>query len=381
MNQSLYIHIPFCKQRCIYCDFFTQTDMHRLDDYVQALTEELEIRCNYLNYNQIETIYFGGGTPSLLQQPHFERIFETIKSVYTIADNPEITIEANPDDLTTDYIEMLIHQLFNRISIGVQSFKDSDLRFLNRRHTAGQAIDAITQCKAKGLTNINIDLIYGLPGQTTDDWKQNLETAIKLGVTHISAYNLSYEPSTPLCRMKERGEVTPTDDELCETLFRLTNSILQKAGYDRYEISNYALRTKEFPEGMIARHNSSYWFGTPYIGLGAGAHSFNGANRSWNVSDLDEYINGVKQGLMPCKTEQLDNKTSYNDYIITRLRTKWGVSTEEIRSRFGEEIFRRFSAKMKHFENLNILKSEGSKVKVAEEKIFISDFIMRELIE
>jgi oxygen-independent coproporphyrinogen-3 oxidase len=355
--------------------------MHRLDDYVQALTEELEIRCNYLNYNQIETIYFGGGTPSLLQQPHFERIFETIKSVYTIADNPEITIEANPDDLTTDYIEMLIHQLFNRISIGVQSFKDSDLRFLNRRHTAGQAIDAITQCKAKGLTNINIDLIYGLPGQTTDDWKQNLETAIKLGVTHISAYNLSYEPSTPLCRMKERGEVTPTDDELCETLFRLTNSILQKAGYDRYEISNYALRTKEFPEGMIARHNSSYWFGTPYIGLGAGAHSFNGANRSWNVSDLDEYINGVKQGLMPCKTEQLDNKTSYNDYIITRLRTKWGVSTEEIRSRFGEEIFRRFSAKMKHFENLNILKSEGSKVKVAEEKIFISDFIMRELIE
>jgi len=375
---GIYIHIPFCRIRCIYCDFYSQTSMLLLDDYVSALLKELALRDDFPAGSPVETVYFGGGTPSLLQHAHFERIFEALYNRFSISEGAEITIECNPDDMTAEYVSMLRKFPFNRISIGVQSFSDVDLMFLKRRHTASQAIDAISRCQDVGYSNISIDLMYGLPDCSSIVWRRSLEKALSLHIPHISAYNLIYEEGTAISHL----EVRRASEEHCAALFADTNRLLAAADYLHYEISNYALRTPERPEGAsISRHNTSYWRSIPYLGLGAAAHSYNNDSRSWNVANLQRYIAAASKGLRDCSVETLGEQERYNDYLITRLRTVWGIALDELEKEFGAERKRRFLSKTRQFEILNILKNDGATVKFFEEKWFVCDAALRELIE
>jgi oxygen-independent coproporphyrinogen-3 oxidase len=355
--------------------------MEYKDGYVSALIREMEMRRNYLCGEQIKTVYFGGGTPSQLNACDFERLFDAIYRLFPFAQDPEITIEVNPDDLSEEYIFSLTKLPFNRISAGIQSFKDEDLRMLNRRHTAAEALNAIYRCKDAGFDNISIDLIYGLPGQTAGGWSYNIEKAVALDVSHISAYNLTYEEGTLIDEKRKRGDIQPVEDELCESFFYMLTDKLADAGFVHYEISNFAKRTPSHPDGRISVHNSSYWNGTHYMGIGPSAHSYNGKFRSWNVSSVTEYIAALNERAeIPHEMEYPDERTRYNDFVITRLRTIWGVSLNELRWEFGEERERYFLKKSEPFLCSKKLKVEGGYVKVTHKGFFISDLIMRELI-
>ena len=378
---GIYIHIPFCAKRCVYCDFYSNTNIGYKDGFVSALIREMELRSDYLHNHKIETIYFGGGTPSQLQPSDFERLFEAIYRLFPVSASPEITLESNPDDLSAGYIASLSALPFNRVSIGIQSFVDEELRFLNRRHTAAEAIDAVYRCKDAGMENISIDLIYGLPEQTRERWLYNVKKAIELDVPHISAYNLTYEEGTAIYKMKERGDIRLVDDESCELLFRCLVEQLTGAGFVHYETSNFARQSANHPEGRISLHNSSYWNGTHYLGLGPSAHSYDGDSRCWNVASVYEYIKSIKeQDKVISEVECLDERTKYNDFVITRLRTMWGVSLDELRGEFGEEREQYFLEKSKPFIFLNKLKKQEGFVKITIDGVFISDAIMRELI-
>lgn len=377
---GIYIHVPFCIKRCIYCDFFSSTDSAYKEAYISALLRELEAKRIYLQ-EPVDTIYFGGGTPSCLQSPDFEKIGATIDRYYTVSAHPEITIEANPDDLSDAYVGSLRSLPVNRISVGIQSFQDRALRFLNRRHTAREAIDAVERCKNAGIHNISIDLMYGLPEQDVASWSSDIEQAVALDVSHISAYNLTYESGTPIYKMVEAGVVQPADDDVCELLFRLLTEKLTDAGFVHYEISNFARRTKTYPDGCISLHNTSYWKGVHYLGVGPAAHSYDGKSRSWNVSSVPDYIRMMQEDPAAFgETEELDARTRYNDYIITRMRTIWGISLTELKQVFGEERAHYFSAQAERFFCLGLLKKEGDCVKVSPDGFFVSDAIMRELV-
>ncbi len=371
---GIYIHIPFCKKRCIYCDFFSSTQSERKTSYVQALCQELEMRKDYLEGEEVETIYFGGGTPSQLSPEELERIFSYIYKVYKVHPDAEITLEANPDDLTSEYIHILRLLPINRISMGIQTFHDRTLKLLNRRHTSSQAIEAFQLCREAGFQNISIDLMYGLPGETLDDWKQNLQQAIDLHPEHISAYHLIFEEGTALWKLLEQQQVKEADEELSLTLFHTLIHALTQAGYQHYEISNFCL------PGVHSRHNSSYWQNKTYIGCGPSAHSYNGVSRQWNVSSLDKYIEGIHQGKPNFEIEALDTYTRYNDFIITGLRTCWGISLSELRTRFGEELFR-YCLRMAqpHIEQKH-LEMRDDILKLTRTGIFISDGIMSDLL-
>jgi oxygen-independent coproporphyrinogen-3 oxidase len=378
---GVYLHIPLCKKRCIYCDFYSTTELSAKNDYVQALNQEIQLRKDFLDNETVETIYFGGGTPTLLSCSDFNDIFLNLKNNFRIADTPEITVEANPDDLKDRYVSDLKKLPFNRISIGIQSFNDKDLIFLNRRHTAQEAIEAVKRCRKEGFDNISIDLIYGLPGQTIDEWESNLEKALELNVEHISAYNLSYEEGAKIYELRKQGEIKEQSEEQNEFFFNMLVSKLTEAGYIHYEISNFAKRTSDFPEGVISKHNSSYWNGIKYLGLGASAHSYNGDTRSWNVSSLGEYVNSIlKKNIVPSEIEKLDIVDKYNDYIITRMRTIRGVSPQEIRKKFGENSANHFEKKAsKYLTDNKLIESEG-RIKIARDSLFVSDFIILELM-
>ena len=275
---GIYLHIPFCKRRCIYCDFFSTTENDKKSTYVQALSKELELRKDYLDGEIIDTIYFGGGTPSQLEEKDFIQLFETIYKIYTINPKAEITIEANPDDLTPQYIAMLRTLPFNRLSMGIQTFKEDTLRLLHRRHTAAQAQQAYQHCREAGFQNISIDLMYGLPGETLEDWQKDLQTALQMRPEHISAYHLIYEEGTPLWNLKEAHQVEETDEDLSVSLFKELIHTLKSNGYEHYEISNFCR------PGFHSRHNSSYWTGKKYLGCGPSAHSYDGTSRQWNVA-------------------------------------------------------------------------------------------------
>jgi oxygen-independent coproporphyrinogen-3 oxidase len=328
----------------------------------------------------IRTIYFGGGTPSLLTATQFRRLFDAIDKNFD-ANSIETTIEANPDDLTSAYVDSLRLLPFNRISIGVQSFDDDDLNFLKRRHSAQDAINAVNRCRDAGFDNISIDLIYGLPGQTPKRWLRNLEQAIALDLPHLSAYNLSYEEGTALYKIKEQGGLQLIDDEANEILYNIQRDELTKAGYIHYEISNFAKPTPEHPQGLVSQHNTSYWNGTHYIGLGASAHSYNGLTRSWNIASLEDYIQSLEKEQLPAEIEHLDERMRYNDHLITRLRTMQGVSISELRASFGDVRTSRFLAKTEALKYRKLLKMQGDNVKVSAENWFLSDMVMREMID
>lgn len=372
---GIYLHIPFCARRCLYCDFYSDTDLRLKEDYTNALCREISLRKEYLHGETVSTIYFGGGTPSLLGKKDFEALFEAVYKNFSVAGEVEITIEANPDDLAPAYVEELRRLPFNRISIGIQSFHEPDLKFLNRRHTANQAVKSVRLCQEKGLHNISIDLMYGLPRQNLLQWEENIDQAIHLNVPHISAYHLVYEENTQLYRLMKEGNVIPVDEEASADMFFLLTEKLPGNGYQHYEISNFAR------PGSISRHNSSYWKGTPYIGLGAAAHSFNGRERSWNVASTGKYIKGVTAGSMDTETEKLDGKTRYNEYIITRMRTMWGINTDEIRLLFGDDYAAYTRSKIGLFVKKGLIVEENQRFYFSKTGFFVSDGIISEIMK
>lgn len=371
---GLYIHIPFCKQRCNYCAFYSSTLYNMREEYVAALTKELLLRKDYAHGKAIETIYFGGGTPSTLSIEQLQRICSTIYSAYPVANSPEVTIECNPDDLTPEFLEALRPLPFNRISMGVQSFNDAQLRRLGRRHTAEGARTAVGNARKAGYTNINIDLMFALPGSTPQQWQEDLDSAIALRPQHLSAYNLMYEEGTPLYRALCNGNITELSEEENLEQFRMLIESMKKAGYRHYEISNFAL------PGYESRHNSSYWNDTPYIGCGAAAHSYNGTEREWNIADIKEYIKGIESGNRKFEIEHLSEEERYNDTILTRLRTAEGLPLEWMREKFSEKLNSYMLRTIEKEIALGNLQENNGQVSLTEKGIFISDAVIRELI-
>lgn len=372
---GIYLHIPFCKRRCVYCDFFSSTDNEWRDRYVDALCQELDMRRAYIGIGEVETIYVGGGTPSQLTVQELERIFSYIYKVYNMSEDAEVTLEANPDDLTPAYVKALRKATpVNRISMGVQTFNDNRLRFLQRRHTAAQAVEVVGQCRDAGFDNISIDLIYGLPGETLTEWESDLRAATALDVPHLSAYSLTYEEGTSLWRMRKEGLVHEADEELLAQMYVRLVEHLSLQGYEHYEISNFCR------PGMESRHNSSYWKGIPYLGCGAAAHSYDGHSRQWNVSSIPYYIKSITEGSPMIEREELDLYTRYNDYLVTRLRTRWGVNLQDLRTEFGVHLYD-YCMRMAHRHiGLGLLFINHGILRLTQEGVFVSDGIISDLL-
>jgi putative oxygen-independent coproporphyrinogen III oxidase len=371
---GLYIHVPFCVKRCLYCDFYSNTDMALKKLYVDAVCKELKLKKDFLKAEPVRTIYFGGGTPSQLPAEDFRRIFHSIEEYFDISECEEITLEANPDDITKEYLGSLKTLPFNRISMGVQSFQQKDLDFLNRRHNKEQAAKAIRYCREYGYNNISIDLIYGLPNQTKQEWEENLREAISLNVPHISAYHIIYEEGTALYKLKEAGSILPVDEELSVTFFSTLIDMLTEAGYHHYEISNFA------KPNCYSKHNSSYWNATKYLGIGPSAHSFDGDCRVWNKSSIKDYINGIQNNTSITETEPLDEKTKYNEYIITGLRTMWGIKISEVEQLFGKAKADFLKKQSNDLIKNGLLLQDGDNIVLSKDGIFISDSIMSDLL-
>lgn len=344
-------------------------------DYVSALCEEIKLRKNYIGDEDVKTVYFGGGTPSQLSESDFLRIFETLHHEFRIAPDAEITMEANPDDLSPQYLATLKEKLpFNRLSIGIQSFDDEELKFLKRRHSADKAKEAVRMCQSLGYDNISIDLMYGLPNQTMQIWERNLEEAIALDVQHISSYHLIYEQGTRLYRLFKMGDVNPVDEDLSVDMFSRMIEQLTAAGFDHYEISNFARH------GLYSKHNSSYWLGKKYLGLGPAAHSYDGQNRSWNVASISKYIEGIRAENPNLEIEVLDENTRYNDFILTGMRTKWGVNLSDLESLFGTKMKAFCLKNARKYLDQGFLTEKDNILKLTRQGIFISDGIMSDLM-
>lgn len=370
---GIYIHIPFCKSRCIYCGFYSTTLLDLRKKYINAVCREMELRKNYIR-EPFFTIYLGGGTPSLLDEAELTKLFLYINNVYDVDRNAEITMECNPDDITPEFTNMLSRLPINRISMGAQTFADSRLRLLHRRHNSDEVKHAVKLLREAGIKNISIDLMFGFPDESLSQWKEDISAALALNVEHISAYSLMYEEDTPLWKMLDTGKVKEIDEELSLTMFKELVCQLTDAGYEHYEISNFARL------GYRSRHNSSYWHQVPYIGLGAAAHSFDLNSRQWNVADLKLYIEEINNGIIPMEREELDNDTTFNDIITTALRTSDGIDLNALETRLGKRYRNTLiSAAGKHLEQ-GLLEIRQDRLRLTSEGIFISDMVMSDLM-
>ncbi len=374
---GLYIHIPFCASRCIYCGFYSTTMLALQDDYVRALCREMDIRQKSGPERlHVDTIYLGGGTPSQLSADNLRSLFTHIYNMYDVDDRAEVTMECNPDDVTESLLTGLP---VNRVSMGVQTFSDSRLRFLHRRHTARQAEDAVATLRRTGIANVSIDLMFGFPGETIEEWNDDISRALALRPEHISAYSLMYEEDTPLGQMLERGDIREVDEELSLEMYSVLIDRLCEAGYEHYEISNFALivpGSDATPRALRSRHNSSYWQDKPYIGIGAAAHSYHDGMRSWNVSDIRKYMGSIAEGILPSESEVIDDITHYNDLVTTALRTKDGINTEMLPDYQRQHIL---SAADRHIAK-ELLQLHGNTLSLTRKGLFISDSIMADLI-
>ncbi len=329
---GIYIHIPFCKQACSYCDFHFSTSLKSKEAFVSSLIREIELQKDYLEKDAlIETIYFGGGTPSLLSAKELDRIFKTLYDNFSLAKNAEITLEANPDDLSKSKLLELKSSPVNRLSIGIQSFFEKDLKLMNRAHNSQQAENCIKESQSAGFENITIDLIYGTPDLSNDNWKKNLTKAFNFGVPHLSCYSLTVEQKTPLENHIKKGKVKPVDEEQSAEQFLILMGETAKNGYEQYEISNFC------KPGFHSRHNSNYWKGINYLGLGPSAHSFDGNSRQWNISNNFRYIQSIAKSKIPSEKETLTLDQKFNEYMMTGLRTSTGISLEKVKTEFGEQ--------------------------------------------
>ncbi len=368
---GIYLHIPFCKQSCHYCDFHFSTSLRKKSDLVNALCEELRLRKDELP-GTAGTIYFGGGTPSLLTSEELKQIFEAIHSNYNISDSPEVTLEANPDDLTSTRINELTDSQINRLSIGIQSFFEEDLKLMNRAHNATEALECIEEAK-KHFKNISIDLIYGIPGMSSARWRKNLETALELDVPHLSCYALTVEPRTALKKFIEKGTVPPVDEEVAKEHYEILLAETEKAGYDNYEFSNFG------KPGFESKNNTAYWEGKPYLGIGPSAHSYDGKSRSWNVANNTKYIKSLATGELPLEREILSKENKYNEYIMTGLRTKKGVSLNKIEAEFGVEFLEYLMEQgLKPLKNELLILEDGN-LKISKKAKFLGDGIASDL--
>lgn len=383
---GIYIHIPFCKQRCIYCDFYSTTSQEKENRYIEAVCTELELRKQSLP-DPVHTIYIGGGTPSLLNPASVKQLKDCMDRNYRVMPDLEFTVEANPDDISPEWLEAMSRTGVNRISMGVQTFHDGHLKLLRRRHNSERAIQAVLLCQEHGFRNISIDLIYGLPEQTLEEWKADVAQAIALNVQHLSAYALIYEENTALWRMREQNKVQEADEELSLSMFEYLITELKNNGFEHYEISNFGL------PGFHSRHNSSYWNDTPYLGCGASAHSFIGMERMYNTANIDQYIKDItrcREKNLPynevCHCEVLDRYEHYNDRIITGLRTAAGLDLEKLEQDFGTEL-KNYCLKMAapHLKEntLQITEENGHPqgvLKLSHRGLFLSDGIMSDLL-
>ena len=373
---GLYIHIPFCKSRCIYCGFYSTTAFELRQQYTDALCREIADRAS----GSISTIYLGGGTPSQLTLPQLHQIFDTIYKYNKVEKDAEVTIEVNPDDVTEELAAALPALSVNRVSMGAQTFDDERLAFLHRRHTSRQVGEAIDRLRKAGISNISIDLMYGFPEETLTSWQQDISTALSLDVEHLSAYCLMIEEGTPLYRM----QIPPIDEELERTMYELLMDRLEAAGYEHYEISNWGLSPRPLQRerelrSYRSRHNSSYWNQTPYIGIGAAAHSYDGqCCRRWNISDIRRYIDGISQGTCVYEEEWLDEDTRYNDCVTVALRTCEGINLKNLSARHRQYCLEN----AQHFIDDGLLKlsHDNHQLSLTRRGLFISDMIMSDLM-
>ena len=412
---GLYIHIPFCASRCIYCGFYSTVPAKKKDErlsveerYVNAICHEMELRAEKNSNNSgeriggLSTIYLGGGTPSQLSFESLQKIFQTIDNVYhiglewdtenntcTTATPIEITMECNPDDITEEFAQNLRSLPINRISMGAQTFSDERLRFLHRRHTADEVETAVKRLRNVNIKNISVDLMFGFPNETLEEWKEDIERLLALDIEHISAYSLMYEEGTPLYRLLQAGKVKEMDDELYRQMYDTLIDRLAKAGYEQYEISNFAKLDVQSPKFNIqtskskiqslyrSQHNSSYWQNIPYIGIGAAAHSYGNGKRSWNVADIKAYITAIQKNKLPSEEEIIDADTHYNDIIMTALRTCEGIDLSILPAEYRTYLIRL----AKPFQQQGLLKEDNGKLHLTRNGIYISDSIMSDLMK
>ncbi|MBQ8968976.1 MAG: radical SAM family heme chaperone HemW [Bacteroidaceae bacterium] len=377
---GLYIHIPFCRSRCIYCDFYSTTLPETWQmRYVEALRREMEMvqsRAMRLSADGLSTLYIGGGTPSLLSPHALRLLFEFVERNFTLQPQAEVTIEANPDDVTAEWVSRLRDTPVNRISMGVQSLDDDILRTLRRRHTAGQARQAVGLLHRAGYTNLSMDLIYGLPGQTRAQFGADVREVLSMGVPHLSAYALQFEEGTPLAEMKRQGTVDEADEELSLSCYLQLLDLTQEAGLEHYEISNFAR------PGFHSRHNSSYWTGAPYLGLGAGAHSYDGERtRSFNCADVRAYVEAINQGRLPSEAEVLSEKERYDERVMLSLRTSQGLSLTAIGRDFGPAMRRHCECMAQpHLHAGRLQKKPDETLCLTRQGLFVSDDIISDLM-
>ena len=356
---GIYIHIQFCKQACHYCDFHFSTSMKKKDEMVLALAKELQLRKDEFQFDAeipcIETIYFGGGTPSVLNVVDVQLLIDTVRQNYPVSQNPEITLEANPDDLSEENLKAFAAIGINRLSIGIQSFFEEDLKLMHRAHDSVQAKKCL-ELATKYFDNISLDLIYGIPGMTNERWRQNIETALSFGIPHISSYALTVEPKTALNKLIQTGKVAAPKDEVAQEHFLILVETLEANGFLHYELSNFG------KENYFSRNNSAYWLGKKYLGIGPSAHSYDGVSRSWNVANNALYLKAIQNNELPCEAEILTQEDRYNEYMMTGLRTIWGVSLIRIEQEFGPDY-------------LNYLKQQSQKF-ISDGLLIITDGIL-----
>ena len=376
---GIYIHIPFCKSRCSYCDFHSGTDLLLKEKLISAICSEIKSRKDYFpsrtsgNDNEpIKTIYFGGGTPSLLNISELSKILNTIHQTFDTSQVIETTLEANPDDITNEYAKMLRNH-FNRISIGIQSFDNNELTLMNRRHSAEKAIESVNICQSNGFDNISIDLMYGLPNQNVKSWENNLKKAIELNVQHISAYHLTYENDTKITQLLNDKKINSVSEETSLEMFNRLTELLEQNGFEQYEISNFAKK------GFRSKHNSSYWSNSAYIGIGPSAHSYNLHSRQWNICNTKQYINNIENKTAFFEKENLSAEEKYNDFIITRLRTKEGINLDMLKN-FGEKFYQYGLKNADNWIKENVLEINDNYLRLTKKGIFISDTVFSDLI-
>jgi len=373
---GIYIHIPFCKQACHYCDFHFSTSMKKKDEMVLALSKEIGMRKNEFEndpeFSGVETIYFGGGTPSVLTNDEINFLILEVYKNYKVSDNPEITLEANPDDLSAERIFELSKSPINRLSIGIQSFYEEDLKMMNRAHNSVEAIKCLQEA-TKYFDNISLDLIYGIPGMSDEMWKQNIETALSFGIPHISSYALTVEPKTALSKLIQTGKIAEPQDEAASNHFMILVETLQKNGFIHYELSNFG------KENYFSKNNSAYWLGKKYIGIGPSAHSYDGEKRGWNIANNSLYLKAIQNNELPIETEILTISDRYNEYIMTGLRTIWGVSLERIENEFGLEYLNYLKKQSEKFLNDDLLSIENNILKPTPKGKFLTDGIASDL--
>lgn len=400
---GLYIHIPFCASRCIYCGFYSTTLLHLQDRYIDAVCREMELRRRNMEARErggagatasINTIYIGGGTPSQLSAGNLRKLFHNINKVYLqpngqtgFANVREITIECNPDDVTDEFVSTLSQLPVNRISMGAQTFSDERLRFLHRRHNAHQVVEAVGRLRKAGFRNISIDLMFGFPGEALDDWQRDIDEALALGVEHISAYSLMVEEGTPLYRMmnqtSQSTHLRPLEEETERKMYEMLIERLTAAGYEHYEISNFALKNEAFK----SLHNSNYWNGTPYYGIGAAAHSYGTflpsspknegkLYRYWNVNDIHQYIQAIEQDIIPFEFEELNADTRYNDLITTALRTKEGIFLPSLEPHYHKYLMENAKTAI----NNGLLQIDDNHIHLTRQGLFVSDDVMSDLV-